>query len=79
MSFRDGIRRDLQAKRQADRSRDDETRANRIADMTGLVRNGQLSPRRFLEITRQILDGDADRVVRVGEEYRPDIQTGEQR
>ena len=79
MSFRDGIRRDLQAKRQADRSRDDETRANRIADMTGLVRNGQLSPRRFLEITRQILDGDADRVVRVGEQYRPDIQTGETR
>ena len=79
MSFRDGIRRDLQAKRQADRSREDETRANRIADMTGLVRNGQLSPRRFLEITRQILDGDADRIVRVGEEYRPDIQTGETR
>ena len=79
MSFRDGIRRDLQAKRQADRSRDDETRANRIADMTGLVKNGQMSPRKFLEITRQILDGDADRVVRVGEEYRPDIQTGETR
>ena len=79
MSFRDGIRRDLQAKRQADRSREDETRANRIADMTGLVRSGQISPKRFLEITRQILDGDADRVVRVGEEYRPDIQTGEQR
>ena len=79
MSFRDGIRRDLQAKRQADRSRDDETRANRIADLTGFVRNGQISPKKFLEITRQILDGDADRVVRVGEEYRPDIQTGEQR
>ena len=79
MSFRDGIRRDLQAKRQADRSRDDETRANRIADMTGLVKNGQMSPRKFLEITRQILDGDADRVVRVGEEFRPDIQTGDQR
>ena len=79
MSFRDGIRRDLQAKRQADRSREDETRANRIADMTGLVRSGQISPKRFLEITRQILDGDADRVVRVGEEYRPDIQTGETR
>ena len=79
MSFRDGIRRDLQAKRQADRSREDETRANRIADMTGLVRNGQMSPRRFLEVTRQILDGDADRVVRVGEEFRPDIQTGDQR
>ena len=79
MSFRDGIRRDLQAKRQADRSRDDETRANRIADMTGLVKNGQMSPRKFLEITRQILDGDADRVVRVGEEYRPDMTTGETR
>ena len=78
MSFRDGIRRDLQAKRQADRSREDETRANRIADITGLVRNGQMSPKKFLEVTRQILDGDADRVVRVGEEYRPDIQTGGQ-
>ena len=79
MSFRDGIRRDLQAKRQADRSAAEEAKALRIADMTGLVRNGQMSPRKFLEVTRQILDGDADRVVRVGEEYRPDIQTGEQR
>jgi hypothetical protein len=47
--------------------------------MTGLVRNGQMSPKKFLEVTRQILDGDADRIVRVGEEFRPDIQTGEQR
>jgi hypothetical protein len=47
--------------------------------MTVFFKNGQMSPRRFLEITRQILDGDADRVVRVGEEYRPDIQTGDQR
>ena len=51
----------------------------RICDMTGLVRTGQISPRKFLEITQQIIDGDADRIVRVGEEYRPDIQTGEQR
>jgi hypothetical protein len=79
MSFRDGIRRDIQAKRQRDRSADDERKAARIGDMTGLVRTGQMSPRRFLEITREILDGDADRIVRVGEEYRPDIQTGETR
>jgi len=69
----------LQAKRLADRSRDEEQKAQAISDMTGLVKNGQISPRRFLEITRQILDGDADRMVRVGEDFRPDIQTGDQR
>ena len=79
MTFRDGIRRDLQAKRQHDRSAAEEAKAIRIADMTGLVRNGQMSPKKFLEVTRQILDGDADRIVRVGEEYRPDLNTGEQR
>ena len=79
MTFRDGIRRDLQAKRQHDRSAAEEAKALKIADMTGLVRNGQMSPKKFLEVTRQILDGDADRIVRVGEEYRPDIQTGETR
>ena len=71
--------RHLQAKRLADRSRDEEEKAQAISDITGFVKNGQMSPRRFPEITRQILNGDADRVVRVGEEYRPDIQTGEQR
>jgi hypothetical protein len=44
-----------------------------------LARTGQISPAKFLQITRDILNGDADRVVRVGEEYRPDIQTGEGR
>jgi hypothetical protein len=38
-----------------------------------------MSHRSFLEITRQILDGDAARVVRVGEELRPDMNTGEER
>ena len=79
MTFKDGIRRDLQAKRQHDRSAAEEAKALRIADMTGLVRNGQMSPKKFLEVTRQILDGDADRIVRVGEEYRPDLNTGETR
>jgi hypothetical protein len=79
MTFRDGIRRDLQAKRQHDRSAAEEAKALRIADMTGLVRNGQMSPKKFLEVTRQILDGDADRIVRVGQEYRPDMNTGETR
>jgi len=74
-----GNNRHLHAKRLADRSRDEEQKAQAISDMTGLVKNGQISPRRFLEITRQILDGDADRVVRVGEDYRPDIQTGDKR
>jgi hypothetical protein len=79
MTFRDGIRRDLQAQRQHDRSAAEEAKALRIADMTGLVRNGQISPAKFLQITRDILNGDADRIVRVGEEYRPDMTTGEQR
>lgn len=79
MTFRDGIRRDLQAKRQRDRSRDEETKFLRIADLVPLTRTGQMSHTKFLTITREILDGDADRIVRIGEEYRPDMNTGEQR
>lgn len=79
MSFRDGIRRDLQAKRQRDRSRDEETKFLRIADLVPLARTGQISHTKFLTITREILDGDADRIVRIGEEYRPDMNTGETR
>jgi hypothetical protein len=36
-----------------------------------------ISHAKFLEITQQILNGDADRVVRIGEEVRPDITTGD--
>jgi len=79
MSFKDGIRRDLQAKRQRDRSAEQERQVQRISDLVPLARTGQISPAKFLQITRDILNGDADRVVRVGEEYRPDIQTGEGR
>jgi len=79
MTFRDGISRDLQAKRQAARGAEQERQVQRISDLVALARTGQISPAKFLEITRDILNGDADRVVRVGEEFRPDIQTGEQR
>ena len=79
MSFKDGIRRDLQAKRQRDRSAEQERQVQRISDLVPLARTGQISSAKFLAITRDILNGDADRVVRVGEEYRPDIQTGEGR
>ena len=79
MSFSDGIRRDLQAKRQRDRSAEQERQVQRISDLVPLARTGQISPAKFLQITRDILNGDADRVVRVGEEYRTDIQTGEGR
>jgi hypothetical protein len=51
----------------------------RISDLVPLARTGQMSPAKFLQITREILDGDADRIVRVGHEIRPDIQTGEGR
>jgi hypothetical protein len=37
-----------------------------------------ISHAKFLEVTRQILDGDAERIVRIGEEVRPDITTGDE-
>jgi len=79
MTFRDGIRRDLQAKRQADRSQADEKKVLRIGDIVSLARTGQMSDRRSLEVIQQILNGDAERIVRVGEEFRPDMNTGETR
>ena len=79
MTFRDGIRRDLKLKRERQVSQDHETKSLRIADLVPLMRTGQISHAKFLTITREILDGDADRIVRVGQEFRPDIQTGEQR
>jgi hypothetical protein len=51
----------------------------RISDLVPLARTGQMSPAKFLQITREILDGDAERIVRVGHEIRPDIQTEEGR
>jgi hypothetical protein len=79
MTFRDGIGRDLEAKRQAARGAEQERQMQRIIDLVPFGRTGQISPAKFLQITRDILNGDADRIVRVGEEYRPDMNTGEQR
>ena len=79
MTFRDGIGRDLQAKRQAARGAEQERQMQRIIDLVPFGRKGEISPAKFLQITRDILNGDADRIVRVGEEYRPDMNTGETR
>ena len=79
MSYRDGIRRDIELKRQREKSAEQERMVQRISDLVPLARTGQMSPAKFLQITREILDGDADRIVRVGHEIRPDIQTGEGR
>lgn len=79
MTFRDGIRRDLQAKRQRDAAKQMELKVLAISNVVTLTRTGQISDRRCLEEVQKILNGDAERVVRVGSEYRPDIQTGEQR
>jgi hypothetical protein len=79
MSYRDGIRRDIELKRQREKSALQERQVQRISDLVPLARTGQMSPAKFLQITREILDGDADRIVRVGHEIRPDIQTGEGR
>jgi len=79
MSYRDGIRRDIELKRQRDKSAEQERMVQRISDLVPLARTGQMSPAKFLQITREILDGDADRIVRVGQDFRPDIQTEEGR
>jgi hypothetical protein len=79
MSYRDGIRRDIELKRQREKSAEQERMVQRISDLVPLARTGQMSPAKFLQITREILDGDADRIVRVGQDFRPDIQTGEGR
>jgi len=79
MSYRDGIRRDIELKRQREKSALQERQVQRISDLVPFARTGQISPAKFLEITREILDGDADRIVRVGQDFRPDIQTGEGR
>jgi hypothetical protein len=79
MSYRDGIRRDIELKRQREKSAEQERMVQRISDLVPLARTGQMSPAKFLQITREILDGDADRIVRVGQEFRPDIQTEEGR
>ena len=79
MSYRDGIRRDIELKRQREKSALQERQVQRISDLVPFARTGQISPAKFLEITREILDGDADRIVRVGQEFWPDIQTEEGR
>jgi len=79
MSFRDGIGRDIAAKRQRDRRAEDDRRFQRIADLVGIVRLGNMTTRSFNEVALQILSGDAGRVVRIGEEIRPDHHNGEQR
>jgi hypothetical protein len=79
MSYRDGIRRDIELKRQREKSALQERQVQRISDLVPFARTGQISPAKFLEITREILDGDADRIVRVGQDFRPDIQTEEGR
>ena len=79
MTYRDGVSRKVQAKQHEERSAEQERQVTRISDLVPLARNGQISPAKFLSITRDILNGDADRVVRVGKAYRPDIQTGDQR
>ena len=79
MSYRDGIRRDIEMKRQREKSALQERQVQRISDLVPFARTGQISPAKFLEITREILNGDADRIVRVGQDFRPDIQTEEGR
>ena len=75
MSFRHGISRDIAAKRERDRAAAEELKIVRIGDFVTLAKTGQISHGKALEIIRDTLNGDVDRIVRIGEQTRPDIQT----
>lgn len=79
MGHRHQMPRDLQARKDEQILKDHESKVLRISDLVPLARKGQISHAKFLTITREILDGDADRVVRIGDDYRPDITTEERR
>ena len=76
MSFRHGISRDIQAKRERDAANERVRKIAQIENVVGLARRGQISDAKGLEVIQQIIDGDAARIVRIGEEHRPDITTG---
>lgn len=54
-------------------------RLAKVAVIVRLAESGQMAIGRALDEIIEIARGDADTVVRVGHEVRPDLQTGEQR
>ena len=77
--MRDGVRRDVERAKAERLQRERQERLARVAVIVSLAERGQMAIGRALEEIIETARGDADTVVRVGHEVRPDIQTGETR
>ena len=77
--MRDGVRRDVERAKAERLQRLRQERLAKVAVIVRLAERGQMAIGRALDEIIEIARGDADTVVRVGHEVRPDIQTGETR
>lgn len=77
--MRDGVRRDVERAKAERLQRLRQERLAKVAVIVRLAERGQMAIGRALDEIIETARGDADTVVRVGHEVRPDIQTGEQR
>jgi len=78
-AMRDGVRRDVERAKAERLQRLRQERLAKVAVIVRLAERGQMAIGRALDEIIEIARGDADTVVRVGHEVRPDIQTGETR
>ena len=77
--MRDGVRRDVERAKAERLQRLRQERLAKVAVIVRLAERGQMAIGRALDEIIETARGDADTVVRVGHEVRPDLQTGEQR
>jgi hypothetical protein len=77
--MRDGVRRDVERAKAERLQRLRQERLAKVAVIVRLAELGQMAIGRALDEIIETARGDADTVVRVGHEVRPDLQTGEQR
>ncbi len=77
--MRDGVRRDVERAKAERLQRLRQERLAKVAVIVRLAELGQMAIGRALDEIIETARGDADTVVRVGHEVRPDIQTGETR
>lgn len=78
-AMRDGVRRDVERAKAERLQRLRQERLAKVAVIVRLAERGQMAIGRALDEIIETARGDADTVVRVGHEVRPDIQTGETR
>lgn len=77
--MRDGLRRTFRREDAEKATKDKERRISEIAALCDAVRRGGIGLDRALTEIIDTARGDAERIVRVGHEVRPDITTGETR